>query len=77
MINEESPFYGSKKFGLNHVNNDGTVCQVGVLLRIEGHKLLRDGRMIVVNRGILPLYLNLPLLVVFWSEGKCVICRHI
>ena len=63
LINDQSPFCGSKKFGLNHVNNDGTVCQVGVLLRIEGHKLLGDGRMIIVNRGAPREDLHLPSLL--------------
>lgn len=52
LVNRESPFCGSKQFGLNHVNSEGGVSQVGVLLSIEGHELQSDGRMITYNRGV-------------------------
>ena len=52
LINHESPFCGSKKFGISHVNSEGGVSQVGTLLKIEGHQQLPDGQITTFNRGM-------------------------
>ncbi|DBB09509.1 hypothetical protein WJX82_002679 [Trebouxia sp. C0006] len=52
LINHESPFCGSKKFGISHVNSEGGVSQVGTLLKIEGHQQLPDGQITTFNRGL-------------------------
>lgn len=51
LINHESPFCGSKRFGISHVNSEGGVSQVGTLLKIEGHRILPDGQITTFNRG--------------------------
>ena len=64
LINHESPFCGSKRFGISHVSSEGGVCQVGTLLKIEGHKRLPDGQITTFNRGLAALltslYMHVP-----------------
>lgn len=52
LVNHESPFCGSKQFGITYVNSEGGICHVGTLLRIEGHKTLPDGQITTFNRGV-------------------------
>ena len=51
LINHESPFCGSKRFGISHMNSEGGVSHVGTLLKIEGHRQLPDGQITTFNRG--------------------------
>eukprot|EP01025_Chloroclados_australasicus_P056838 TRINITY_DN706_c1_g1_i1.p1 TRINITY_DN706_c1_g1~~TRINITY_DN706_c1_g1_i1.p1 ORF type:complete len:309 (+),score=26.22 TRINITY_DN706_c1_g1_i1:41-928(+) len=51
LVQEESPFKGSQKFGLNFVSEKGLV-EVGTTLEIQEHTTLDDGRLLVVNRGV-------------------------
>ncbi|KAL3148884.1 hypothetical protein ABBQ32_001754 [Trebouxia sp. C0010 RCD-2024] len=52
LINHESPFCGSKRFGISHMNSEGRVSEVGTLLKIEGHRKLPDGQITTFNRGL-------------------------
>ena len=52
LINQESPFRGSKRFGISHMNSEGGVSHVGTLLKIEGHRQLPDGQITTFNRGV-------------------------
>ena len=52
LINHESPFCGSKRFGICHMNSEGGVSHVGTLLKIEGHRQLPDGQITTFNRGV-------------------------
>lgn len=52
LINHESPFCGSKRFGISHVSSEGGVCQIGTLLKIEGHRKLPDGQITIFSRGL-------------------------
>lgn len=58
LVNHESPFCGSKQFGITYVNSEGAICHVGTLLRIEGHKTLPDGQITTFNRGTAVLHYN-------------------
>eukprot|EP01024_Parvocaulis_polyphysoides_P006400 TRINITY_DN11708_c0_g1_i2.p1 TRINITY_DN11708_c0_g1~~TRINITY_DN11708_c0_g1_i2.p1 ORF type:complete len:293 (-),score=25.67 TRINITY_DN11708_c0_g1_i2:250-1128(-) len=51
LVQEESPFKGSQKFGLNFMSERGLV-EVGTTLQIQEHTTLDDGRLLVVNKGV-------------------------
>ena len=68
LINHESPFCGSKRFGISHVNSQGHVSQVGTLLKIEGHRKLPDGQITTFNRGVTSLNgLRCCIIIVGWN----------
>jgi len=52
MVQKESKFCGTKRFGLLYVDPKGKISSVGCKLEIEHHKQLADGRMMVVSRGV-------------------------
>ena len=52
LVNNESPFRATRKFGINLVHQSGLV-QIGTLLKIEQHKRLPDGQIVIVSKGML------------------------
>ena len=51
LVDTESPYAGSRKFGMCFTTGRGTMASVGTLLEIERHERLQDGRMLVVSKG--------------------------
>lgn len=52
LINYESPFCGTRQFGLCWVSNDGSMAKIGTTLHIKEFSRFADGRMSVNNQGI-------------------------
>jgi len=52
LVDHDSPFCGSREFGMCFVGQNGGVCSIGTLLRIEEHVRLDDGRLQIVNKGL-------------------------
>lgn len=52
LVNDESPFRATRKFGISLVHQSG-LAEVGTLLKIEQHKKLPDGQIVIVSRGML------------------------
>lgn len=51
LVQEESPFAGSKRFGMCYVSERG-MCAVGTTLEIQNHVINSDGRMYITNKGV-------------------------
>eukprot|EP00873_Tetraselmis_striata_P007433 jgi/Tetstr1/427697/TSEL_017822.t1 len=51
LVNEESPFAGTRKFGMCYLNSNGELSAVGTLLDIQDHQRHDDGRLAVVSKG--------------------------
>ena len=52
LADEDSPFLGTKEFGMCFVDKEGNIASVGSLLSIESHKLLEDGRLYIQNNAV-------------------------
>ncbi len=67
LINDESPFKGTRTFGMNFAQTS-SMAATGTALHIEEHQRLPDGRMLVNSRGgqryrVLRVVKELPVLV--------------
>lgn len=51
LVNHESPFCGSKQFGMCYVSQEGGLASVGCILEIQEHVRLEDGRILITNKG--------------------------
>ncbi|KAK9819722.1 hypothetical protein WJX72_001670 [[Myrmecia] bisecta] len=51
LVNESSPFVGSRKFGMCFVDQSGRVAVTGTVLHIEQHTKLESGQMIINSKG--------------------------
>eukprot|EP00803_Ostreobium_quekettii_P006098 evm.model.scf_1560.3 EVM.evm.TU.scf_1560.3 scf_1560:28159-32634(+) len=51
LIQKESPFLGSRKFGMSFTSQGG-IAKVGTILEIQQHVPLEDGRMLVTSSGV-------------------------
>jgi len=52
MVQKDSVFCGTRRFGLVYVNPRGGLASIGCCLEIEKHRQLEDGRLLVVMRGV-------------------------
>ena len=52
LVSDDSPFRATRKFGISLVHQAG-LAEVGTLLKIEQHKKLPDGQIVIVSRGML------------------------
>jgi hypothetical protein len=50
LVQEDSPFRGTKRFGMCFVSNDG-LAALGTVLEIVKHAVFEDGRMLVLCKG--------------------------
>jgi Lon protease-like protein len=50
LVQEDSPFRGTKRFGMCFVSNDG-LAALGTVLEIVKHAVFDDGRMLVLCKG--------------------------
>lgn len=50
LVNDDSPFRATRQFGISLVHQSG-VSEIGTMLRIEQHKQLADGQIVIVSRG--------------------------
>ncbi|GMH44451.1 hypothetical protein BSKO_12403 [Bryopsis sp. KO-2023] len=51
LIQKDSPFFGSRVFGMCMANKDG-MRRVGTTLEIKQHTTIGDGKLLVTSRGI-------------------------
>jgi Lon protease-like protein len=51
LVQQESPFKGSKKFGMCYVSSQG-LSAYGTVLEITQHQVLPDGRLLVLTKGL-------------------------
>lgn len=59
LINEQSPFCGTRQFGLCWVSKDGAMAKIGTTLQIQSHLRHGDGRLTTDNKGRPPRIHNL------------------
>mmetsp|Transcript_7770 Transcript_7770/g.14666 ORF Transcript_7770/g.14666 Transcript_7770/m.14666 type:complete len:326 (+) Transcript_7770:194-1171(+) len=52
LVQEQSPYLGSRRYGLVYADASGKLAEVGCLMEIEKQKALADGSMLVVMRGV-------------------------
>jgi len=52
LVNKESPFVGTREFGMCFIDNKGNMATTGSTLHIDEHEQLPDGRLLIVNKGI-------------------------
>lgn len=50
LVDEDSPFKGTRQFGMSLAHSRG-VASIGTVLHIEQHARMPDGRMLVSSRG--------------------------
>jgi ATP-dependent Lon protease len=51
LVQQESPYAGTREFGMCYASNDGKMAAVGTRLRIEQHLHEADGRIYITSRG--------------------------
>ncbi|CAG9460446.1 unnamed protein product [Pedinophyceae sp. YPF-701] len=51
LVSEDSPFKGTRTFGMCLSMGNGSMCATGTSLYIETHSKLPDGRMLIENTG--------------------------
>lgn len=51
LVQEDSPFKGTKRFGMCFVCNQG-LSKYGTLLEITKHSVQQDGRLLILNKGM-------------------------
>lgn len=52
LVDRESAFLGTRRFGLVFVTDQGQLAEYGSTLEIEQHRQIDGGRMLVVQRGV-------------------------
>lgn len=52
LVQKESPFVGTRKFGMCFVTRDGRMASIGTTLEIQQHVTESDGRIYVTQKGI-------------------------
>jgi ATP-dependent Lon protease len=52
LVNPDSPFCGTREFGLSFVDQNGGLSAIGTLLRIEAHERLEDGQLQIESLGM-------------------------
>ena len=52
LANTESPFVGTKQFGMCYVDKEGNIASVGSVLEIGEHQQLDDGRLYIQNTAV-------------------------
>lgn len=50
LVQDDSPFKGTKRFGMCYTDRDG-LSKHGTVLEIVEHKLLEDGRILILTKG--------------------------
>lgn len=55
LVNDESPFRATRQFGISLVHQSG-VSDIGTMLKIEQHKQLADGQIVIISRGVLVVH---------------------
>jgi len=51
LVDVESPFKGTRRFGMCWLNGQGSMAATGTELHIDAHQMLPDGRMLVESTG--------------------------
>lgn len=52
LVQQESPFAGSRRFGMCYVDERGRLSAIGTTLEIQDFVLEPGGRMYVTNKGV-------------------------